>query len=95
MSSSNSEVWNKILCFLEILGILFIVSDPRTKNYYLIQDSPLPVAAIILAYLGMCKYGPVLMKDRKPFELRSLMTIYNFIQFVINFGFGFYVSKNI
>ncbi|XP_015782889.1 elongation of very long chain fatty acids protein AAEL008004 [Tetranychus urticae] len=52
--------------------------DPRVAHLPLMQ-SPFPVAAICLAYvLFVKKIGPNLMKNRKPFEVRMAMIIYNF-----------------
>lgn len=50
----------------------------------MLGDSPVPILTVILAYCAMCKYGPILMKDREPFELRSVMIFYNLAQVLIN-----------
>lgn len=69
-------------------------SDPRLDNYYLVQGSPTPIITILLAYMGLCKIGPIIMEERKPFQLRSLMTIYNFIQVFGNLFPGLYVKNS-
>ena len=33
--------------------------------------------ALCAAYLVMCKVGPVMMRNRKPFELTVAMIVYN------------------
>lgn len=58
--------------------------DPRAENFYLIHDSPLPILTILAAYFVLFKFGPIIMSTRKPFELNSTMTAYNFIQVVAN-----------
>jgi len=55
-------------------------SDPRTTNWFLIT-SPIPIAASCLIYVFIVKVlGPKLMKNRKPFELKNFIIIYNFLQ---------------
>ncbi|KAL5015665.1 hypothetical protein ScPMuIL_005254 [Solemya velum] len=51
--------------------------DPRTKDWFLLQDNPFPVWILTALYLGFVYVGPKVMKDRKPFDLRWLMVIYN------------------
>lgn len=68
----------------EVQIIIKFSSDPRSVNYVMIKDSPLPVLTILAGYTVLCKYGPVFMENRKPVELRSIMTLYNFIQVIAN-----------
>lgn len=52
---------------------------------WLLSGSPLPLATILGTYLYFCLYaGPRYMKNRKPFELKSLLIIYNAIQVVLS-----------
>lgn len=54
--------------------------DPRTC-YLPFTGSPLPMAAVLGLYLYfVLSLGPRLMKDRKPFELRTVMLVYNAVQ---------------
>lgn len=54
-----------------------IFSDPRTASWPLI-GSPIPIAIILGVYLYFVNnFGPKMMKDRKPFQLRELMLLYN------------------
>jgi elongation of very long chain fatty acids protein 7 len=60
--------------------ILFI--DPRVDGWFL-MSSPFPTLLICSCYIYFVKsLGPRLMRDRKPFELRSAIIIYNVIQVV-------------
>ncbi|XP_034485958.1 elongation of very long chain fatty acids protein AAEL008004 isoform X2 [Drosophila innubila] len=55
-------------------------SDPRTRDYPL-MDSPFPTIAISLTYAYFVKVlGPKLMENRKPFELRKVLIVYNAAQ---------------
>jgi GNS1/SUR4 family len=45
------------------------------------------------AYYMLFTYGPKFMESRKPFELKTIMTLYNFLQVVLNTYFAFEVSK--
>ncbi|XP_050310553.1 elongation of very long chain fatty acids protein 7 isoform X2 [Anthonomus grandis grandis] len=54
--------------------------DPLVDSW-LFMHSPLPVFSILVAYLWFVLYfGPNYMKNRKPFELKSAMIIYNLYQ---------------
>uniref|UniRef100_A0A3Q2Q3W6 Elongation of very long chain fatty acids protein 1 n=1 Tax=Fundulus heteroclitus TaxID=8078 RepID=A0A3Q2Q3W6_FUNHE len=54
-------------------------ADPRIKEYPLMQ-SPVPMTAILLVYLFFILYlGPRIMANRKPFQLKEPMIVYNFL----------------
>ena len=58
--------------------------DPRVQDWPLVR-SPLPTLAICLTYAYSVKVlGPHLMKDRKPFELRTPMLVYNFVMIFVS-----------
>ncbi|XP_060650422.1 elongation of very long chain fatty acids protein 7 [Drosophila nasuta] len=55
-------------------------SDQRTRDYPL-MSSPFPTIAISLSYAYFVKVlGPKLMENRKPFELRKVLIVYNALQ---------------
>ncbi|XP_058974598.1 elongation of very long chain fatty acids protein 7 isoform X1 [Musca domestica] len=55
-------------------------SDPRTRDWFL-MSSPFPTIAISITYAYIVKIlGPKLMENRKPFELRKVLVVYNFLQ---------------
>lgn len=61
---------------------------PITKDWFLVSG-PGPVIMIIVSYLYFSlSAGPRYMKDKKPYELRTLMIVYNFIQVL----FSIYLS---
>lgn len=63
---------------------LVISKDPRTKPW-LLAGSPGPLFTILVTYLYFCLYaGPRYMKNRKPFELKNTLIIYNAIQVVLS-----------
>jgi elongation of very long chain fatty acids protein 4 len=51
-------------------------SDPRVADWFLMQ-SPLPTIALIIVYLTIVNIGPRLMKNRKPFDLKPILVVYN------------------
>ncbi|XP_037942403.1 elongation of very long chain fatty acids protein 7 [Teleopsis dalmanni] len=58
--------------------------DPRVQHFLLV-GSPFPPLAIIAVYLlFVLHYGPKWMENRKPYELKNVMRIYNAIQVVAN-----------
>lgn len=58
--------------------------DPRIIKYPM-MDSPMPTLTLCTAYLLFVKYiGPNMMKNRKPYDLRLLMIIYNFAMVALN-----------
>ncbi|XP_018327714.1 elongation of very long chain fatty acids protein AAEL008004 [Agrilus planipennis] len=55
-------------------------SDPRTAQW-LLMSSPGPLFTILATYLYFCiSAGPRYMKDRKPYELKNLIILYNAVQ---------------
>lgn len=62
----------------------YFLTDPRTQNWFLIS-SPGPLLMIVFSYLYFSVWlGPRIMKNRKPFDLRSILIIYNFIQVLLS-----------
>lgn len=66
--------------FTRFYNFLVDIQDPRTIDWPL-MGSPIPLICILTFYLLFCNYiGPYIMKDRKPFELKKTLIVYNFIQ---------------
>lgn len=58
--------------------------DLRTKPW-LLASTPGPLLTILVTYLYFCLYaGPQYMKNRKPFELKNTLIVYNAIQVVLS-----------
>lgn len=59
-------------------------SDPRTNEWSLI-DSPFTVLLIIGVYLYFVfKLGHKLMENRKPYNLNTIMILYNVVQVLLS-----------
>ena len=59
-------------------------SDPRVKDWFM-MSSFFPTLFICIFYAYFVKrLGPKLMENRKPFDLRRTMLIYNFIQVIVS-----------
>lgn len=70
------------------------LADPRTNDWPLIK-SPVPGLTIIGLYLYFVNsWGPRYMKDRKPYQFKNTLIIYNFIQVIISFYLFFEVSSS-
>jgi hypothetical protein len=53
------------------------VTDPRTKDWML-MSGPVPLLTILITYFYFCtSAGPRWMKDRKPFDLKYVLMVYN------------------
>ena len=48
---------------------------------------------ILISYVLMIKWGPKFMEDRRPFDLKNVMMIYNLIQVILNTYVGIDVSS--
>ncbi|CAD7087456.1 unnamed protein product [Hermetia illucens] len=58
--------------------------DTRLENS-LLMGSPLKPLSIVLFYLYFVKsLGPRLMENRKPFELKNVLIVYNLFQVIVN-----------
>lgn len=58
--------------------------DMRTKSWFL-SNAPGPLFMILGAYLYFCLYaGPRFMRDRKPFELKNTLLVYNAVQVILS-----------
>ncbi|XP_038572040.1 elongation of very long chain fatty acids protein 4-like [Micropterus salmoides] len=51
--------------------------DKRTDPWLLVY-SPIPVSIIFLLYLCVVWFGPRLMKNRQPVDLKAVLIVYNF-----------------
>ncbi|XP_064482567.1 very long chain fatty acid elongase 7-like [Ornithodoros turicata] len=62
--------------------------DPRTRDMYPVMTNPVFVFSLITLYLFFVKIaGPRLMSSRKPFQLKTLIRIYNIANVVLNVTF--------
>lgn len=71
------------------------IADPRTKGWFL-MSSPLPTLMICLSYVYIVKVlGPRLMANRKPFELRRTLIVYNLFQVIFSTWLFYEVTRTI
>jgi hypothetical protein len=78
---------NKFKNFLDYIFYTYWeeVGDPRVKNFFLAENGPLKIIAIVSFYfLFVTKIGPNLMKGRQAFKLTGLMVTFNGILVVVN-----------
>ncbi|CAB3228015.1 unnamed protein product [Arctia plantaginis] len=60
------------------------VSDPRVQGWFLF-DTPLPTLAMVLVYLAFVMIaGPLWMANRKPFQIKNTLVVYNFAQVLLS-----------
>jgi len=53
------------------------VRDPRTKDWFLVYDTPVYVWGLSILYLLIVWLGPKAMKHRPAYDLRGFMMAYN------------------
>lgn len=81
---------SQFLCI--IYAVFFFSQDPRLKDYPLMQN-PIPMTTILLCYLFFVLYlGPRIMANRKPFQLKEAMIVYNFMLVVLSVYIVYEVS---
>ena len=68
VSHANMSVMNS--------GVV-VFSDPRTKNWFLLNNNPFPVWILTALYITMVFVGPRIMEHRQPFNLKTFMLVYN------------------
>lgn len=72
--------------------LYYYFPDHRTKDWWLVE-SPGPILTILASYLFFCAYaGPNYMKDRKPFQLKTLIAAYNLFQVLFSIFITYKVS---
>ena len=60
------------------------VADPRTKDW-MFMSGPMPLLTILITYHYFCtSAGPRWMKDRKPFDLKYVLIVYNALQVIFS-----------
>lgn len=59
------------------------------------MSPPLVVFSLLAGYVAMVKYGPRLMKSLEPFELKTVLMVYNLIQVIFNLTLGVTVRRAI
>nr|CAD7402623.1 unnamed protein product [Timema poppensis] len=58
--------------------------DPRTVDWFLVRSS-IPVVTIICSYIYFAQYlGPKLMRKHSPFDLSTIIMVYNVAQIIHN-----------
>ncbi|KAL7021733.1 hypothetical protein ACKWTF_011999 [Chironomus riparius] len=60
------------------------IKDERSENFFLIENPPIAISLILIGYVLLIKWGPMYMKERKPFDLKYFMMFYNFLQVTLN-----------
>ena len=54
-----------------------IVSDPRTRYWLLVENTPLPMWTLTFLYILFVFVGPRFMKHRQPLDLKWFLVVYN------------------
>lgn len=87
-----SNATKNAMSLLDYYNFVFTdLSDRRTNHWFLIS-SPLPGLTLISLYLFFVNsWGPRFMKNRKPFELKHTLIVYNLFQVLVS-SYLFYLG---
>ena len=55
------------------------------------SSPPIGIMLVLVGYIVLIKKGPKYMENREPFDLKTIMMVYNFLQVVLNLVLGIYV----
>lgn len=81
--------------FVQNMNGLHLFTDPRTENW-LLMSGPGPLLTVLVTYLYFCtSVGPRYMRDRKPYDLKNTMILYNVSQILMSIFLVYEVCKNI
>nr|CAD7442956.1 unnamed protein product [Timema bartmani] len=84
MRKSPTDLEDLLQMFGTSIGNDWPGPHPRV-NQWSMMASPFPTLAICLAYAYFAKVlGPRLMENRKPFNLRNVLIVYNFLQTIFS-----------
>lgn len=73
---------------------LYPRSDPRTRDWFLLGN-PFFITLVVGGYLYIVyRAGPRLMANRKPYDLRGIIRVYNLLMIVTNVFFGYHFMVN-
>ena len=76
VASNTTGLYGKYEEWRQFYHWALSVSDPRVKDWFL-MDSPWPSVCLTLAYLiFICRLGPKIMETRKPFDLKLFMVMH-------------------
>lgn len=95
MNSNWQQIIIRMIIYIHIwlYNILiisfFFLTDPRAERFPLMEH-PLFTFGLVAIYLSwVLVLGPLFMRDRKPFQLRRTLVIYNAFQVLLS-GYMFY-----
>lgn len=73
------------ICYFDAKDVILqLFLDHRMRDYLLMQ-SPIEMTLILLGYIFFALYaGPRYMANRKPFNLKTAMIVYNFTMVSFN-----------
>ncbi|XP_050498445.1 elongation of very long chain fatty acids protein AAEL008004 isoform X2 [Diabrotica virgifera virgifera] len=76
----NTNMSHLVTSVVEKYNDILEHGDPRVEGWWM-MDSPLPTLFICMFYAVFSKViGPKLMENKKPFDLRDVLIVYNFLQ---------------
>ena len=71
------EVLSVVTASVSVVTASVIVSDPRTRYWLLVENTPLPMWTLTFLYILFVFVGPRFMKHRQPLDLKWFLVVYN------------------
>lgn len=91
-NKSGEFVINFFVSEFRLINWTFVLLDPRVNDWFL-MSSPFPTLFICLTYAYCVKVlGPKLMENRKPFDLKYVLIVYNLAQVIFSTWLFYEVS---
>jgi hypothetical protein len=60
-------------------------ADPRTKDWFLVWQDPIPAATLVIIYLFIVAFGPRYMRHRQAFHIpTTIFFTYNMVHAVLS-----------
>ena len=91
-TGDSATIWSWFSLGIGYWTWIWSFLDPRVDNW-LFMSSPWSTLSICLTYVYIVKvWGPKVMKNRKPFDLRGVLILYNALQVVFSAWLFYEVS---
>ncbi len=79
LSLGGCDFKYKFIWFVAFISNFAIIIDPRVENWMMMK-SPMKTFGFMVLYLLTIRFIREHMANKKPFELKAFLVVYNFVQ---------------